>query len=328
MEEQVSVVCITYNHEKYIRKALEGFVRQRTNFLFKVYVHDDASTDQTRKIICEYVEKYPNIFFPILQKENQYSKKISITQTYILPHINGKYVAWCEGDDYWCDENKLQKQFDMLEAHPECIACVHNTENIYEDGTSKNTFIPKAAFDTEIIEAVDIMDRMASEFPFHITSYFIRSSAYKQYIIENPLYKRLSDVGDEPLLLMCCSGGKIAYINETMSCYRNNVPGGWQSRITKEKLIAHYEKMIDMMWQYNLYTHNRYDTQCENYIKKMRFLIASLNLDFKTMVRKDNRRFLSEYGWKYRTLITVSSIAPFLYSPISRLYSKLSVPKN
>ena len=114
-EIKVCVYCLAYNHEKYIRDCLEGFVNQKTNFKYRVIVHDDASTDGTQDIIKEYATKYHDIIVPILQTENKYSQGISIIETFIKPLLIGKYVAVCEGDDYWCDENKLQKQFENKE---------------------------------------------------------------------------------------------------------------------------------------------------------------------------------------------------------------------
>lgn len=123
----VSVICTAYNHEPYIRSALDGFVMQKTNFRYEVLIHDDASKDNTAQIIREYAEKYPEIIVPVLQTENQHSKGVKITNTILRPMIRGKYIALCEGDDFWTDENKLQRQVDFLEANPDYVACAHNT---------------------------------------------------------------------------------------------------------------------------------------------------------------------------------------------------------
>lgn len=125
-EALVTISCTAYNHEKFIRDALNGFVKQKANFKFKVIVHDDASTDATPAIIREYELKYPHIFYPIYQTENQWSKGVRPSQTFIWPRITSKYVALCEGDDYWTDEFKLQKQVDFLEKHPEYVLCYHD----------------------------------------------------------------------------------------------------------------------------------------------------------------------------------------------------------
>lgn len=119
----VSICTLAYNHEPYIRQCLEGFMIQKCNFKFEVLIHDDASTDGTAGIIREYEEKYPEIIKPIYQKENQYSQGIFIGVNFQYPRVLGKYIALCEGDDYWTDPLKLQKQVDFLEANSEYGMC-------------------------------------------------------------------------------------------------------------------------------------------------------------------------------------------------------------
>lgn len=115
----VSIQCCTYNQDKYISDALDGFLLQKTTFPFEVIVHDDASTDRTADIIREYEKKYPDIIKPIYEKENQYSKHDGSLSKIVQNASKGKYIAFCEGDDYWIDENKLQMQVDFLEKNPE-----------------------------------------------------------------------------------------------------------------------------------------------------------------------------------------------------------------
>lgn len=142
----VSVCCITYNHEPYIAQALDGFLMQRTSFPFEVLIHDDASTDNTADIIREYEKKFPKIIKPIYQKENQYSQGMrEISETWNFPRAQGKYIAMCEGDDYWIDGNKLQMQVDFLENNPEYGMCYTNFNLVSEK--SKN--IKQKALDTK-----------------------------------------------------------------------------------------------------------------------------------------------------------------------------------
>lgn len=116
----VSICCITFNHARYIRACLDGFIMQKTNFSFEVLINDDCSTDGTIDILKEYSERYPNIIKPIFHDENQYSKGIRrILATFVYPKVKGKYVALCEGDDYWTDPLKLQKEVDFLESNPD-----------------------------------------------------------------------------------------------------------------------------------------------------------------------------------------------------------------
>jgi len=116
-EPLVSISCISYNHVNYIRKAIEGFIMQKTNFRFEVLIHDDASTDGTVDIIKEYEAKFPDIILPLYEEENQWVKGKIGSAYFNYPRARGKYIALCEGDDFWIDPYKLQKQVDFLESH-------------------------------------------------------------------------------------------------------------------------------------------------------------------------------------------------------------------
>lgn len=126
----VSVCCLVYNHEPFLRECFEGFVMQKTTFPIEILVHDDASTDHSTDIIREYTAKYPDLFKPIYQTENQYTKGVSILAKYQFPRAKGKYIAICEGDDYWTDPLKLQKQVEFLEVNPEFSLCFHGRDVI------------------------------------------------------------------------------------------------------------------------------------------------------------------------------------------------------
>lgn len=135
MEPVVSICCLTYNHILYIRQCLDGFMMQKINFPIEILIYDDASTDGTQGIIREYEKKYPDIIKPIYQKENQYSKGIKVSLVYNYSRAKGKYIALCEGDDYWTDPYKLQKQVDFLESHPDYVMCSHRfNQYIQEKG--------------------------------------------------------------------------------------------------------------------------------------------------------------------------------------------------
>ena len=125
-EIMVSICCIAYNHEKYIKAALDGFLMQKTNFKYEVLINDDASPDKTAGIIREYAGKYPDIIHPIYQTINQYSKEVKMIQTILIPSARGKYFAICEGDDFWTDPNKLQFQVDFLEKNHKYAGIAHN----------------------------------------------------------------------------------------------------------------------------------------------------------------------------------------------------------
>ncbi len=124
----VSVGIITYNHEKYIRQCLEGVMMQKTNFPFEVIIGEDCSTDNTRSIIQEFEAKYPGIIKPIYHEKNVGGARNAYEFCYA--HVKGKYIAMCEGDDYWTDPYKLQKQVDFLEQNPDCVMCFHHVNRV------------------------------------------------------------------------------------------------------------------------------------------------------------------------------------------------------
>ena len=131
----VSICCITYNHAPFIKKCLDGFLMQETSFPIEILIHDDASSDGTDTIVREYAERYPDLIFPLYETENQYSKgKSSVMDiVYNYSRAKGKYIAYCEGDDYWTDPLKLKKQVDFMEAHPDYSVCFHRCKHLNSD---------------------------------------------------------------------------------------------------------------------------------------------------------------------------------------------------
>ena len=130
---KVSILCLAFNHEKYIADAIEGFLKQKTDFAYEIIINEDASTDGTAEIIRQYERRFPDMIHPIYHKQNQYSQGVNINDKFMVPLARGKYVALCDGDDYWIDPYKLQKQYDAMEANPNCRMCLHKAreENLY-----------------------------------------------------------------------------------------------------------------------------------------------------------------------------------------------------
>lgn len=209
----VSVVCDVYNHEPYLRQCLDGFVIQKTNFKIEVLVHDDASTDKSAEIIMEYTNKYPDIFKPILQQENQYSRGVGIWKTYQIPRVAGKYVAICEGDDYWTDPLKLQKQVDFLESHPD-FDMVRTDSNVYYQDTNItiNSVFGKKLFPNCEDTFVDYVVRPAW---LATCSWLIRSPLGDYDNLPNDCFK-----GDLALMIYIAKRSKVKYLPEVTSVYR------------------------------------------------------------------------------------------------------------
>lgn len=210
----VSIKCMVYNHEPYLRQCLEGFVMQKTNFRFEAIVHDDASTDGSAAIIREYAEKYPDIIKPIYETENQYSKRDGSLSRIMNAHMHGKYIAFCEGDDYWTDPLKLQKQVDILEADPN-VSIVYTA---FRTVDSNGDFMPRPIYEKykEISFSGNILCQLISSGNFIMTlTTCIRRDVYESDIMTQ------TQIGlDYLLFLTAASMGKAAYLSEETGCYR------------------------------------------------------------------------------------------------------------
>lgn len=207
----VSVRCITYNHEHYIAQALEGFLMQKTTFPFEIVVHDDASTDNTANIIREYEAKFPNIIKPIYETENQYSKKDGSLSRILNNACKGKYIALCEGDDYWIDENKLQIQIDFLENNNEYGFCYTKCKILNQ---KNNRF--RGEMGNGHISFKDIF--LNYDIPTATIVY--KNDLYKEYFRFKETNGKKWIVGDYPLSLWFSLNSKIKFFPKEMSVYR------------------------------------------------------------------------------------------------------------
>ena len=289
-EIAVSIVCTAYNHGKYIRQTLESFVGQKTNFKFEVLIHDDASTDETAEIIREYEEKYPDIIKPIYQTENQYSQSIPINITYQFPRIKGRYVAFCEGDDYWCHPRKLQKQFDIMEKNPDCSMCTHRTVQTYLKGYGKWPCIPWNVVEQEgKIDCEELLRILTiSGYPFQTSSFFVRYSVYADYINERPDFAQNTGIGDIPLLLYMASKGWIYFCDDVYSSYQQYADSSWTEKLwtSPETFNKHYEKTIDMYIKYNEYLGGIYSEYTQRICDRIRRRIKNAAIQFEQNTTK------------------------------------------
>ena len=207
----VAIHCLVYNHEPYLRDCFEGFAMQKTDFRFVAIVHDDCSTDSSAAIIREYADKYPDIFHPLYETENQYSKhdgSIKRIMYKAIDAIGAKYVAMCEGDDYWTDPYKLQKQVDFMESHPDYVACFHNA--VIDYGTSKRLF--NSLSENHYPTTEDIIER----------KWFISTQTllYRNMHIECPKWGYQVINGDYLRELLLAKEGKFYYMDDVMAVYR------------------------------------------------------------------------------------------------------------
>lgn len=220
---KVSVYCLTYNHENFIRETLDGFIMQETDFPFEVIIHDDASTDKTADIIREYEAKYPDIIKAVCQNVNQVSQCVNIVNKFIAPNIQGEYVAICEGDDYWTDKTKLQKQADFLDTHPDFTVCFHPVVVRYEDGSAPDSIYPKPDF----IEGEHLPVEYMLFANYIQTNSVMYRWRFKSQEEMDSLYTVDVVPGDWLMHLLHAQVGKIGFIKDVMAVYRRHPKGVW-----------------------------------------------------------------------------------------------------
>ncbi|MCB2295342.1 glycosyltransferase [Clostridium algoriphilum] len=245
----VSINCITYNHEEYIADAIESFLMQKTDFNFKIVIGEDCSLDGTRKIIDDYIIKYPNKIKLITSDENVGAKENSRR---VHENSNGKYIALCEGDDYWTDPLKLQKQVTYMENNPNCTLCFHSAD-IVRANKRKTGRITRPYDKCTICPTEDIIIGGGSFCP-------TQSLLYPKKLMDNPPEFLTSvSVGDYPLQMLVSSFGYAYYIDEIMSSYRSGVKGSWtETSKTREKTLKHCEEIILMLDGFDKYSNYKF----------------------------------------------------------------------
>lgn len=212
----ISILCDAFKHEAYLRDTLEGFLSQKTTFPFEIIVHEDASPDNTQAILKEFEALYPLLIKPIYQTENQYSKKgVNIWSDHTFPRAKGKYIALCEGDDYWIDPYKLQKQVDFLEANPDYV--ITWTDFLQKKGEElipndfRNTFPEVLTIDFDTI--------FNPYCTYTLTCVFLKSA------VKPEDYKSFRYTKDNTLYGLALCNGKGAFLNFQGAVYRWHAGG-------------------------------------------------------------------------------------------------------
>src|SRR5690606_14625960 len=218
-----------FNHEAYIRKCLEGFLIQQTTFDYEILIHDDCSTDNTVAIIKEFQELHPQRFKVIFQKENQYSKGVrGMVARFLVPMASGKYIAICEGDDYWTDPLKLQKQVDFLEKNENCSMVFTGCKIVKADGETKN------------IKYSNL--NLISPGNYVLNDYYMATASllFKKevFLSDSEPWMSQSFAGDFVLRYRALSIGLIGCIEDITCVYHKGVANSWSNRKLTDALIV------------------------------------------------------------------------------------------
>lgn len=318
MEEKccmVSVLCTAYNHEEYIAECLEGFVNQKTDFPFEVLVNDDASTDATAEIIKQYAEKYPEIIRPFCQKENLYSrlKMPGLFAKVFYPKAKGKYIALCEGDDKWCDDTKLQRQVDWLEAHPEYTACVHNTILRFCGNEDDDRWLLDKQGDRDV-EFSTVITGMSNA--FHTSSIMAR----REYIVDPPEFHIVAGsygFTDYAIGLWLTMNGKVRFIDRPMSVYRiSSNPEAWSANLGRQygKLKEFIEGECAMMRSMRPLLDAEKSAYLESELILREFELYDITGRVDMLYKEPYRTVLRQKDIKYRTKTLIKKLFPALHS--------------
>jgi len=273
---KLSVCVPTYNHEQYIGRMLDGALMQQTSFDFEIVIGDDASTDATPDIIRAYDAKRPGVstrglIRAFLHSENlgpkeprEFAGRNNVLQ--LLKACKGEYVAMCEGDDYWTDPLKLQKQVDFLDQNPDFAVCHHNMEVIYEDGS------PSHYFNAPDQKAVSTIEDLLEDKWFMATASWV----YRNHFLTEDFaeWHAKAAAGDWAIMFQLAAKGKIGYLNEVMGVYRKHSAGLSNVHAhTNLKFLQNRKEMFDNVGKW---LDGRYDATVRKTLQRYDELLASL----------------------------------------------------
>ncbi len=286
----VSILCMAYNHEDYIRDALEGFLMQEAPFAYEILINEDASTDGTAAILKEYVDRYPDRVRVLFQEENQYHKVQSIYEDILLPLAKGRYIALCEGDDYWTDPHKLADQVAFLEEHPEVRACVTNTEVL---DCRSNTVVRRV--NTSVKAHALSMRGLVQHLPedgFQTSSLLVRKDSFalpKELVADT--------FGDLSRAVYFAATGGFWYLPQTTGVYRYFSKGSFSERTygkDRETYHAQLDDLIGFLKRAETYCGEEYREVFEEEIRRQTV--------FRLILEKQYKTILKEYKPEFRRL--------------------------
>lgn len=308
---KVQVVCVTYNQKDYIGEALESFVTQKTNFSFEVLVGDDGSTDGTSDIVAEYAKKYPNIIKHFKRTPNMGPLENFMD---LCDRVTSKYAAFCDGDDFWIDENKLQKQYDFMEKNEDVNICCHKTRIQADEDWALYEYYAKHDFIQPQEKNISskkklILSNIIYEWP-HTSSLFIRWNN-----IEIPeILKKDGLIGDMPLIFLHLGEGYLYVLKDVMSVYRRGESGVFNNKTSIDdhflKTRIEYFKIL---------------TTCIDYYKKNynNFCVNSLEGRLWTEIRNYIGAIIKNDRWDL--LIDLENKYPDVYQKVKNLLNEYNL---
>ena len=306
---KVLIFCYVYNHEKYLQECLDGMLSQLVDFNVKIIIHNDNSSDDSLKICEEYENKYPQIIKVISQTSNLYDKAHGLLPIFkhLRKYHEGKYIAICEGDDFWKNPYKLAFQVAMMDGDDSLSFCVHKVD-VFDQGKQKVVrTLPAKDFKLKsgILDSRRFIDLTSKKYPFQTSSYFFRTKDFSQYLDNVPSFAETMPTEDESLLLYFGQLGNVAYLNSSLSVYRKFSEGSWSNDHKNANDANHGDyrlaKMVEAIKQFDAFTDGRFHKECEYRIIKHEFrtLLNHNRIDEIFKNSKYRRYFMIKYPKEY-----------------------------
>ncbi|WP_195762849.1 glycosyltransferase family 2 protein [Eggerthella guodeyinii] len=320
----VSVFCSTYNQADYISDAIESFLAQETDFEYEILINDDSSTDGTAEIALGYERAYPGKITVVTHAENMFSKGIlgGAAPYFLYPLARGRYFAWCEGDDYWVDRKKLQKQFDVMERDESASFCVHSSLCV-QPATKKVIGVNRFHDIDGYVEYDEMLGNIQC---FATSSFFVRRSAYESYLKSKII--GIKAHGDQKLSLFFGSQGRVHYIDEAMSAYRVAAKGSYNKslllnpdRNAIEKDLC--ESRVALLTAIDELTDGAHKEGVAKGKEAARYAYYASTSQYHVLKRDWDCLFKEERFMK-RARIRIVSICPHLFEPIYRLAKRMA----
>lgn len=314
MNPIITVIIMTYNQKDYIAKAIDSILSQDIDVDFDILVHDDCSDDGTYQIILDKQKEYPNKIRIIRQESRKFliDGFNMMIYKYVVPHIESKYVAYCDGDDYWCDNSKLFKQYDFMEKHPEYSMCFHSAYQLKRDGDMSSKWFIKDEGDIDMSNLIN--DKPGIEIA--TSSIFLKSEVFKDF----SEWRKAYPVEDVPMYITAALYGKIHRLKDIMCVYRQFASGSWSSQNIEnvQRKIDHLEKSKAAIIFFDEQTDKQYHDLAIKQIESCDFRIALIKKEFKTLFSKKYKRFIKRINKRERLALYLECYTPCLYKRINK----------
>lgn len=321
-EPVVSILCITFNQIDYIADALDSFLAQDIDVPVEILVNDDCSTDGTTDVLLDYQRRRPDVFRIVTHEENQYSLGFSPMGQFLVPLARGRFIAMCEGDDYWTDPTKLSRQLKVMQERPEIAACVHANDNVQAATKHRISTVRYAQGDC-MISLADITSRSQC---YATNSLFVRAEAMRAYH-ESSFFGLRADGDHKMLVHFGLIGGGIYYLDRVMSAYRvlskNSVNrsmllGGDTSGVAKRK----HDNRVELLQLADNETNGAYHDAIERGIDCIHYAYYRDIRDLRTLRRRWPERLKAE-GFLAKVDLYLYTYARPLHKLALKVYCKL-----